>query len=157
MADNGRQVGVIGIGNLLLRDEGLGVHALRALEQRDLPGEVKLIDGGTDPWSALTALDGCEALIVLDAVVGGKQPGELHRLGLDDVDARGAAMSLHGVTLFHLLRYEQLVGNGFGEVHVLGMEPAEVAPGIGLSEPCAARLPEFLEAVLQSVECLQQP
>jgi hypothetical protein len=65
---NGCLVGVIGIGNLLLRDEGVGVHALQVLDGQMLAGDVRLIDGGTDPWAALSAAEGCSTLLVLDAV-----------------------------------------------------------------------------------------
>ncbi|KPK66271.1 MAG: hypothetical protein AMK73_00470 [Planctomycetes bacterium SM23_32] len=156
MDDKGPAVGVIGIGNLLLKDEGVGVHAVRALARRALddgasPQGIRFVDGGTDPWAALSEVGDCRKLLVLDAVVGGKGPGEFHCLALEDVDTGGAAMSLHGLTLFHLLNYERLLGNGFDDICVLGMEPAEVAPGIGLSELCQARLPAFMDVVTDQI------
>ncbi len=145
-------VAVIGIGNLLLKDEGFGVHAVRELGRRPAQAGVKLIDGGTDPWSAFEEAEGCESLLVLDAVQGGKQPGDFHSMPLDEVDPGDALMSLHGLTMFHLLRYEALLGNTFREVRVLGIEPATVEPDIGLSGPCRRRLAEFVGVAVQEID-----
>ncbi len=150
------EVAVVGIGNLLLKDEGVGVHALRELRGCAWEGEVKLVDGGTDPWTAFSEAEGCRALVVLDAVVGGKDPGELHRLTLEEVEDNQVVLSLHGISLFHLVRYEALLGNTFDEVQVLGMEPSSVEPGIGLSERCRGRLANFLETARSEVERMLQ-
>jgi len=148
-------VGVIGIGNLLLRDEGFGVHALRALAGELEADGVRLIDGGTDPWSALSAAEGCRVLVVLDAVVGGKAPGECHALSLDEVEMQNAAMSLHGLTLFHLLRYEKLLGDGPERVRVLGMEPDVVEAGMGLSDCCRQSMPAFIRMAKDEIRAAQ--
>ncbi len=154
-ASDGPAIGVIGIGNLLLGDEGMGVHAVRALaDEGPIPG-VKLIDGGTDPWGALSAAERCSALLLLDAVAAGKEPGQLHRLELDEVETGHALMSLHGVSMFHLLQYERLCGNRFEEVVVLGMEPLTVEPGIGLSRPCRERLPALLGLVRDEIQAIR--
>jgi hydrogenase maturation protease len=149
-------VGVIGVGNLLLCDEGVGVHAVRALAA-DAPGAgVVVVDGGTDPWASLSAVRGCRALLVLDAVAGGRVPGEFHCMALDDIDVASTAMSAHGLTLFHLLHYERLLGNAFEEVRVLGMEPDAVEPGMRLSERCSRRLPAFVDLVRAELRDMRQ-
>jgi len=147
----GCSVGVIGIGNLLLKDEGVGVHAVQALAAQLAADGVKLVEGGTDPWGALSAVGGCRTLFVLDAVTGGKAPGEFHSLSLDEVETRNASMSLHGLSLFHLLAYERILGRGFDDVRVLGMEPAEIEPGVGLSDVCRSKLADFVEMVKSEV------
>lgn len=148
-------IGVIGVGNRLMRDEGVGVEALRSLRQEGAEG-VECIEGGTDPWTAFSAAEGCSHLIVLDAVQGGREPGSLYRMDIDEVDTGTTVMSLHGVTLFHLLQYEALVGNTFREVVLLGMEPVEVESGMGLSERCRQRLPELVRAARDEIERLKR-
>jgi hydrogenase maturation protease len=151
------RVGVIGIGNVLLCDEGLGIHAVRAFAAQHGADELTLaIEGGTDPWAALQAASGCAALILVDAVRGGKAPGELYRLALEDVETAGAILSLHGITLFHLLQYERLVGNEFGEVVLLGMEPFSIGPGLQLSEGCSERLAALVEMVSREVGVVRE-
>ena len=155
-ASGGPEIGVIGIGNLLLGDEGMGVHAVRALSGAGPIRGVKLIDGGTDPWGALSAAEKCSALLLLDAVAAGKQPGELHRLDLDEVETGDVLMSLHGLSMFHLLQYERLCGNRFEEVVVLGMEPLKVEPGIGLSGLCRERMPALLDLVRDEIHSVRE-
>ncbi len=150
------EVAVIGIGNLLLMDEGLGVHALRELQREVQSDGVRFIDGGTDPWSALSAAEGCRGLVLLDAVLGGKEPGEFHRMELDQVEAQDAVMSLHGLSMFHLVQYESLVGRSYAEALVLGMEPEVVEPGIGLSERCRSRLPEFVRMARAEIDAVRE-
>jgi hydrogenase maturation protease len=148
-------VGVIGIGNLLLKDEGVGVHALRALQRAHGSNGVRFIDGGTDPWQAISRAEGCEDLLVLDAVLGDREAGAFYRLNLEQVESSPAGLSLHGVTLFHLIHYERLTGNGFRRIRVLGMEPASMEPHIGLSEVCRERLPAFVEMVKDEIQKMQ--
>ncbi len=147
-------VGVIGIGNLLLKDEGFGVHAVRELARVSPRADVKFIDGGTDPWSAFEQAAECQALLVLDAVQGGKRPGDFHSLPFDEVEPGEAVLSLHGLTMFHLLQYEAVLGNSFREVRVLGIEPAAVEPDIGLSGPCRQRLDKFVQVAVQEIDGL---
>jgi len=123
------------------------VHAVRVLSGGERRRNVAFIDGGTEPWAALAAAEGSRALVVLDAVAGGKEPGRFHRLRLDEVDTAGTGMSLHGLTLFHALHWERILGRGFDEVWVMGMEPDVVEPGLGLSNVCETSLPGFVEMV----------
>ncbi|MFO7955738.1 MAG: hydrogenase maturation protease [Candidatus Brocadiia bacterium] len=150
------KVAVVGIGNLLLHDEGLGVHAVRRLEDAAQRKNVTYVDGGTDPWAAFSQVEDCEVVLVLDAILGGGEPGDTYKMSLQEVEAGSAVLSLHGVTMFHLLQYEALVGNRFEEVLVLGMEPESVEPGIGLSGRCEQSMPEFLEAVVSEIDGVQQ-
>jgi hydrogenase maturation protease len=146
-------LGVVGIGNLLLMDEGIGVHAVRALAEEGLPdaGPVVFVDGGTDPWGAFAAVTGCRALLVLDAVSGQLPPGELHSMDMAEVDLSAATMSLHGHTLFHLLEFESVLGATFEEVRVVGMEPLKIEPGFALSQPCRERLPALIDLTRQEI------
>ena len=96
------------------------------------------------------------AQLTADAVAAGKQPGELHRLDLDEVETGDVLMSLHGLSMFHLLQYERLCGNGFEEVVVLGMEPLKVEPGIGLSGPCRERMPALLDLVRDEIHSIRE-
>ncbi len=150
------EVAVVGIGNLLLQDEGVGVHAVKRLHDAAPRHGVTYVDGGTDPWAAFARVAECEVVLVLDAVLGGHEPGSVYTMSLQEVESADAVLSLHGVTMFHLLQYEALVGNRFAEVRVVGMEPESVGPGIGLSDRCAQRMPEFLDAVVSEIDGVQR-
>jgi len=69
---------VIGVGNLLLKDEGIGIHAVQALQELDFPPDVKLIDGGTSPDIIAYTRAG-DKLIIVDAAKAGGEPGTIYR------------------------------------------------------------------------------
>jgi hydrogenase maturation protease len=133
---------VLGLGNLLRRDEGLGIRALERLRERyALPQSVRLVDGGTLGLDLLCYLEGAARVLVLDAALTDGPPGTLLRLSGDEVPAFfGMRTSPHEVGLADLLAVTRLRGTSPGEVVVLGMQPAVVELGWDLSEPVAAQL-----------------
>ena len=138
-------VAVVGMGNLLMQDDGAGVHALQALRERMANEDgVELIDGGTNAWGALWAARDCRHLLLLDAVRAGGKPGDVYRFPLGDAEAPQGSVSLHDVSLAHLVGLEQMMGNRFETVTVLGMEPSRIEPAIGLSEACQRGLEELV-------------
>jgi hydrogenase maturation protease len=66
---------VMGVGNVLMGDEGVGVHAVRALERRRWPAHVTLLDGGTGGFHLLSHVGGCDVLVMIDATLDGRPPG----------------------------------------------------------------------------------
>jgi hydrogenase maturation protease len=152
MASN--KVVVIGIGNLILRDEGIGVHAVRELEKLALPPEAEVIDGGTATIELLPVIRAAERIIVIDALKGGGSPGTIYRLSPEDlmVDAE-RLLSLHQVGLLEVLGMARQLG-GAPEVIIIGVEPKEITWGMELTPEVAARLPQVIEAVLAELKAL---
>jgi hydrogenase maturation protease len=137
---------VLGIGNVLLRDEGIGCHAVRALEGIP-PPDVKLIDGGTCP-DVLHFLDGADKLIIVDAVKGGGTPGQIYRFHLEDITLEQKPfLSLHDVGLVDSLMLMQLWHN-IGEAVVIGVEPGEINWGLELSPELREKMPQIIDAIL---------
>jgi len=147
-------IAVVGMGNLLMTDDGVGVHALRRLQQ-ECPGEpVCWVDGGSDAWGALHAAQGCRALLLLEAVRGGGAPGTVYRFSVGELRAQQAP-SLHQVSLTHLIALREAFGEEFEAVRVVGMEPARIECGIGLSEACSRALPQMIEAARSEIADLK--
>jgi hydrogenase maturation protease len=132
------------MGNLLMKDDGVGIHALRELERQWEGDGVEWIDGGTDAWGAMWRARNCRWALVLDAIRSGGQPGSVHCLSLDALEEDAPGVSLHDVSLAGLIRFESAVGNGFESVRVVAMEPADISPGTELSETCRAALPDMV-------------
>ena len=83
-----RRAVVLGVGNILLSDEGIGVHAVNALEARyEIPAEVEIIDGGTSAMDCLDRIAESDFLLIADCVRGGREPGSLVRLGDGELQA----------------------------------------------------------------------
>jgi len=145
---------VAGVGNVLLSDDGFGVEVVGRL-QGSLPAGVEVVDTGIRGMHlAYQLLDGYDALVIVDAAQRGGDPGTLHVLE-HDLDAPGdpAALDAHGrhpaavLSLLDGLAGAMGVERPVGRVLVIGCEPAELADGIGLSEPVAAAVGPAARAV----------
>jgi hydrogenase maturation protease len=139
---------VLGLGNLLRRDEGLGIRALERLRERyALPDAVQTVDGGTLGLDLLCYLEDAGRLLVLDAALTAGPPGTLLRVADAEVPAFfGMRTSPHEVALPDLLAVTQLRGTVPDEVVVLGMQPDALELGWELSPAVARHLDELVEA-----------
>ena len=144
---------VLGLGNVLLRDEGIGVWVAEALRRRfEFPPEVTVVEGGTLGLDLLPLLEGVERLLIIDAVKLGRGPGEIARLEGEDVPAAlEVKLSPHQVGVQDLLAAARLMGRDLPLVILWGMEPERLDPGIGFSPPVAAALPRLETQVLEEL------
>ena len=150
---------VLGIGNILLRDEGAGVHVVRELTaraERDhavLPDDVELYDGGTFGIDLLDTLANRRKVIVIDAVRADAAPGTVLRFTAADLAQREEAdLSLHQVGLCETLAMARQLGCAPEEVVIFGIVPATLESGLELSPQVAAVMPKVVELVLAELD-----
>lgn len=141
----------MGVGNLLLRDEGIGIHVAHALQEMMLPDCVEVLDGGTS--SDLPYLvEGADKLVVVDAMRAGGEPGAVYRLTPEDVAARfDILISAHQMGLLESLRAMNSESEP-REVVIIGVEPKEMDWGLEPSPELREKLPEIVQAVLREIE-----
>ena len=144
---------VLGMGNVLRRDEGLGVRALQRLAACYAPhDDVRLVDGGTLGLDLLSYLEEADRLLVLDAALTDGPAGTLLRMAGDDVPAFFAMRSSpHEVGLPDLLAVTRLRGTQPPEVVVLGMQPGVIELGWDLSPAVAAQLEALVMAAVDQL------
>lgn len=137
---------VIGIGNELFTDEGLGVAAVRRLAERDLPG-VEAIDGATLGLQLLPEVEGRQTLLVLDAVVDDSlEPGSLVVLEREELQLRPKLFfSVHQLGILEVLASATFLGQAPARVAAIGMVPASLETGYGLSPTALARLDDMVD------------
>ncbi len=147
---------VLGVGNILLSDEGIGVRAVQKLAQEYLlPDEVEVIDGGTSGMEMLEDLGHADHLIIVDAVRGGKPPGTVTRLAGAEVPVFfRTKLSPHQVGLSDVLATLALLGEQPGGTTVIGIEPMSLETNLGLTPEVERRLPEVLEMVKGELSAL---
>jgi hydrogenase maturation protease len=144
---------VLGTGNELFKDEGVGVHVARILQTK-LPtsiNDVEVIDSGTSPdiWSLI---DGADKLIIVDAVRGGCEPGTIYRFTPQQIVAEtGIITSVHQMGILENLSLIELVGSKPGETIIIGVEPKELEPGLELSPELQKRMPKIIQTVLEEI------
>jgi hydrogenase maturation protease len=139
---------VAGLGNYLLRDDGIGVHAVKALQQSPLPGVI-VAEVGTAVLSALHLFEWAEKILAIDAMQAGGTPGTIYAFGVEDAAGPGLQASLHELNLLAALRF--LPRQAKPEILVVGIEPETIDYGLDLSPAVAAALPELTRDVRKIV------
>lgn len=145
---------VLGVGNILLSDEGVGVRAVEHLQKNyAFPERVRLMDGGTLGMRLMDALMDCALVVVLDAVLGGKEPGSIYRLTGEDLrKSLSFRDSTHQTDLVDTLICCDLAGHR-PEAVVLGMQPQDYATlAVGLTPACEGAIPALCAAALQELQ-----
>jgi hydrogenase maturation protease len=145
---------VLGVGNSLLTDDGVGVHAAARLRlETPMPPDVTILDAGTLSFSLLPALEQSDALIAIDAARGGGEPGEVRVREGDEVERflQRSGRSVHEVGLSDLLDMARLSGQLPGRRVLIGVEPQVIDWGLGLSAPVAAALPRCVDLAVEFI------
>jgi hydrogenase maturation protease len=152
---------VLGLGNLLNKDEGLGVQALKRLDtQLGAQSDVELLDGGVLGLNLLMIVEDCSHLLILDAVNVGKPAGTVVELRKDQIPLyAGIKLSQHQITFQEVLGLANMRGFLPEYLHLVGIQPADLSIGLELSPTVAGALPAMVSsacAVLQSWGLIQK-
>ncbi|MFH1957817.1 MAG: HyaD/HybD family hydrogenase maturation endopeptidase [bacterium] len=146
---------VLGLGNILLKDEGIGVHIAQEMVKKSLPENVKVIDAGTASLYAFSKLKNINKLIIVDAVRGGKKPGTVYRMDSRDLPAPAcpdsAYLSLHHINVSNVLRITEKMGNVPEETVIIGVEPKEIDWGMELTPDIKQKVPDIVNTVLEEL------
>ncbi len=147
------QLAVVGVGNLLLSDEGIGVHIVRALRKTHLPSHVSVFEFGTRGLEILDAVESFGRVVIVDAVRSGAAPGSIGRWRVGEIiDASAPSMvSLHQVDLLTTLKIGRATGKLPEDVVIVGIEPKDLSPGLELSPELKAKFQELLDLVLKEI------
>ncbi len=139
---------VVGLGNCLMRDDGVGVHAARELQRQPLKGTV-VLEVGTDIFSAVPWLDGAGWVLAIDAMDAGKPPGTIYTCDADAVAAPMLPKSVHELGLLSVLEFIPKARRP--RITVLGVQPAVVECGLELTPVLAQALPRVVTAAREMI------
>ena len=147
---------IIGIGNLLKQDDGIGVHAVRFLHGR-MPDGVELVEGSTYAADLLPDLEGRRLAIIIDGLDAGEEPGAVFRFAPDEVDRKKLppSISVHDFGIYELLVSARLLDQSPGEVVLIGVQIKELETGAELSEELERALPLIHRLVLEEIEAVR--
>jgi len=143
---------VLGVGNLLLKDEGVGIHAIRALENEELPPEVTLMDGGTGGLHLLSWLQDYERIIMIDATLDDNPPGTVRLIHPRYASDFPPLMSAHEIGLRDMIEAMCLLGN-LPEIRLIVISAADINEiGTTLSPELQTALPEIIRLVKNQLQ-----
>ncbi|MCX6027748.1 MAG: hydrogenase maturation protease [Chloroflexi bacterium] len=145
---------VLGLGNPLRGDDGIGPQVVEALLRRGLPDGVEALDAGSAGLGLLNLLDGPQRVIVIDAADVGLAPGQFVRFTPDDAHllAAGDTTSFHQAGLTEALALARALDRPLPEIVIFGVQPASMEWGEGLSPAVEGAVTRVVEAVLQVLD-----
>lgn len=144
---------VIGVGNLLLKDEGVGIHVAQELKKKPLPSQVKVLDGGVAGMGLLDFFPEACKVLLIDAVDMNLQPGAVVRFTPEEVRARAGDLrfSLHDIGLLEVLELAKVLHQRPPEVVIIGIQPKEISWGMELTSEVQAAVAKAVEAVWEEI------
>ena len=151
------QITILGVGNILLRDEGVGVRVIEELKKSYIfPENVRVVDGGTQGLWLLSTIQESDHLIIIDAVLGGGAPGSFYRLERADLPkGLRVKQSAHDSDLVEALNLCSLVEKEPKTVVVIGIEPLDISPfGLDLSPEIEKKIDDIMGMVITEVNKL---
>jgi len=152
MADRAPKL-VVGIGNILQRDDGVGVRVLETLASLPLPEEVELYEAGTAAIELASIIEGRELVVAIDAIDAGERPGAIFRFEPDQLRPLiRSAVSLHDVHFLDALDEARLLGRAPKRVVIFAVQVADVSVGIGLTPAVEAAVPTLARLVAEQLE-----
>jgi hydrogenase maturation protease len=148
-----KKIVVLGVGNILLSDEGIGVHVANELMKMDLPPEVSVVEGGTDGFRLLNVITEADRLIVIDSVKGEAEPGSIYCFDINEVRncPPGFTTSVHQIGILEVINLSELVGKK-PHTTVIGVEPKSLAMSLELSPEIKAKIPRIIELVIDKLK-----
>ena len=144
---------ILGVGNLLMGDEGVGIHAVRELMKRPLPPHVDVVDGGTAGLELLHLMEGYSRVVIIDAVEAGEEPGAVLRFTPEDITSQAAdlAISLHQTDLLEVFSLAAYLGRDLPPIVIYGIQPEAMDWSTELSPTVRAKLPRLLSALFGEI------
>jgi len=143
---------VLGVGNLLLRDEGVGVHLIQKLKQTEISEGIELVDGGTSLLDFIPQAEDVSKLIIVDAIKLGGKPGTTYKICVDDSLLKGAKgmTSLHQLGVVETLAIAQKMGK-LPHTVIIGIEPKEISYGLELSPEIDREMGKMVNLILEEI------
>ncbi|MEN8127510.1 MAG: hydrogenase maturation protease [Planctomycetota bacterium] len=141
---------ILGVGNILLSDEGVGVRVVECLQEQALPENIELVDGGTAGADLIDVLADRKTVIIVDAVQSTQPAGTILQLTPEDLKLQeDTPLSLHDLDIPQTLAMTEMLNCAPDHVICFGIVPECVAPGIGLSETLTPLVPKIAEMILR--------
>lgn len=148
------KITILGIGNILYSDEGIGIHILPILEEEfEDDDNIEVIEGSTDGIKLLGPIEDADNLIIIDAINAEKEGGDIISLEGDDLPVYfGIKMSVHQMSFQEVLMAVKLRDRYPKNIIMFGMQPTSLEFGLGLTANNQKKLPDLAKAVINQVD-----
>jgi hydrogenase maturation protease len=144
---------IIALGNLIMSDDGLGIHVVRELQKEDWKEDISLLEIGTSPLYYLEEMSQAENIIAIDAIQGGEQSGTIYCLTEEDLKcSRNIIRDFHGCSLLNVIELSREITNHPNNLLIYGIEPKALNLGEELSPPVKDSIPKLINLIREKIE-----
>ena len=145
---------ILGLGNPLLGDEGIGVRVVEELKGLELPDGVTVVEGGTAGLGLIGLMEGYQRVIIVDAADMGRPPGRVVRFTPSEAQLKTAEapLSLHEIGLGEVLALAKALEVAPAELVIIGIQPSRVEGGVGLSPEVEGAIPQIIRIILDELD-----
>lgn len=153
-AESSPKILVLGVGNELLSDEGIGIHTVKQINKMNIfPPEIEVFEGGTDGFGLINLIIETDFLVVVDCLKGGNEPGTLYKFDVEDAPNSPDIFktSFHQIGILEVINLSSLIGKT-PKTTVIGVEPKSIATGMTLSPEIEAKIPRIIELVQNEIQ-----
>jgi hydrogenase maturation protease len=146
---------ILGLGNFLLKDEGVGVHFVEFLAQeKDIPSYVDIEDGATGGINLLFLMEEYKKVIVIDAMDFGSKPGKVKKVTFDEIRQKKShlSVSLHGINFFNVIELAKTLLQPLPKIVVIGIQPKDMTEGIQLTDEIKKTYKKVKQLVFEEIK-----
>ncbi|MCP4133446.1 MAG: hydrogenase maturation protease [bacterium] len=147
-----RKILILGIGNLLQKDDGLGVHIVNHMQETGtpLPENVEIVDGGTAGFDLVPLMKDQDKIIIVDALKADDVPGSVYRFPAEHLADTGQTYSLHDMGVKKILDVLKIMGDD-PEVEIIGIVPEDIGTlEIGISDSVKRSIPKVVDQIIDA-------
>ncbi|OOM82416.1 hydrogenase 1 maturation protease [Clostridium puniceum] len=135
---------IIGIGNILLQDDGVGIRVIEQLQNENLPSTIELVDGGTSTLDTLGFFLDYKKVIIVDCLKANLQPGTIYKIGPEDIkNYKKENLSIHDVQILEVVKMANMM-NKYPEVIIFGVEPEQISLDLEMTKTMFCKIPEII-------------
>lgn len=147
-------IALLGLGNILLKDEGVGVHAVNKLKKDwFFSPDIEIIDGGTLGLDLLAYFEKYSKILIIDAADFGKEPGYIQVLDSGEINKSFAKkLSVHNIGLADILVACELMGIKLGEIKIIGIQPCAMDFGLQMTDEINAKMPNLIQLAIKNLQ-----
>ena len=143
---------ILGIGNILLQDDGVGVHVIKQLENENLPSTIELVDGGTSTLDTLGLFLDYQKVIVVDCLRAGLKPGTIYKIKPEDIKSyKKENLSIHDVQILDVVNMANMM-NKYPDVIIFGIEPEKIALDLEMTQTMISKIPEIIYNIKKELQ-----
>ncbi|AGK95142.1 HyaD/HybD family hydrogenase maturation endopeptidase [Clostridium pasteurianum] len=143
---------ILGIGNILLKDDGVGVYTIRELENEKLPSTIELVDGGTSTLDTLSYFLDYKKVIIVDCLKAGYEPGTIYKINPEYIKSyKSENLSIHDVQILDVAKIANMLGK-FPKVTIFGIEPEKICLDTEMTETMKNKIPEVIKLLKMELD-----